>query len=770
MLHELDHLHFGQSSSHSRPLGHSPADYRHILSFSDTTILSDNNVNPHNTSTLENTNCKAERIWVTHFVYLLPTITVPTKLTYVFPSILPVKKKTLRGQKQLACPYLPYFWVPNQMALKEEDKHGVFQGKPIDLLLNPCWVEAVNSRVAEITLFCTTGLPTDIIIEVDSMSFHLHKFPLMSRSGKIARLIAENNEEEICRHSLSDIPGGPETFELAAKFCYGMKLEITSLNVAALHCIAEYLEMTEDFGEGNLLKKTDGYLNQEVLRSWKDSVLTLQSCEAFIPQAEELQIVKKCVDSIAMKACTDPGLIGWPVREHEGLHSPGGSILWNGISTGARHRHPQLDWWYEDIAGLRLPLYRLVISAMEEKGIRAENIAGALVYYAKKSIPGLTRRHTGNASAGLPLGSAPPESTQRDILETIESLLPAHKNIVSSRFLFGLLRTAIILNASASCRSNLERRIGMQLEQASLDDLLIPSYSYTVETLYDIECVQRILQHCLFFDQQVPESIQQGFEEGAFIGSPSLTPLTKVGKLLDAFLAEVAPDVNLKVEKFQSLAESLPNYARIYNDGLYRAIDIFLKAHPWLTELERERLCSIMDCQKLTLEACTHAAQNERLPLRVVVQVLFFEQLQLRNAIAGSYIAADAADPARPSRLNPISDFVTLGSLVHGGESWNGAVRENQVLRMDMETIKSKVNELELECSTMRQAIQKIDKPKGIGSGKAWNFMSKKFGCKFKMQVCDSQERTIVAGPGSDGGGSLDAARRPKHRRSFSLT
>lgn len=28
-----------------------------------------------------------------------------------------------------------------------------------------------------------------------------------------------------------------------------------------------------------------------------------------------------------------------------------------------------------------------------------------------------------------------------------------------------------------------------------------------------------------------------------------------------------------------------------------------------------------MDCQKLTLEACTHAAQNERLPLRVVVQV-----------------------------------------------------------------------------------------------------------------------------------------------------
>jgi len=35
-----------------------------------------------------------------------------------------------------------------------------------------------------------------------------------------------------------------------------------------------------------------------------------------------------------------------------------------------------------------------------------------------------------------------------------------------------------------------------------------------------------------------------------------------------------------------------------------------------------------------------HAAQNERLPLRAVVQVLFFEQLQLRHAIAGMLVVA----------------------------------------------------------------------------------------------------------------------------------
>lgn len=35
------------------------------------------------------------------------------------------------------------------------------------------------------------------------------------------------------------------------------------------------------------------------------------------------------------------------------------------------------------------------------------------------------------------------------------------------------------------------------------------------------------------------------------------------------------------------------------------------------------------------MEACTHAAQNERLPLRVVVQVLFFEQARATTSGGG---------------------------------------------------------------------------------------------------------------------------------------
>ncbi|KAH9301495.1 hypothetical protein KI387_013078, partial [Taxus chinensis] len=616
--------------------------------------------------------------------------------------------------------------------------------------------------------FCTTGLPSDIIIEVEEMSFHLHKFPLMSRCGKLSRLIPEtpdDDEEGSCHITLHDTPGGADAFEHAAKFCYGVKLELTPFNLTPLRCAAEYLEMTEEFGEGNLISITDGFLNHVVLRSWNDSVQTLQGCECLMPLAEELNIVKKCVDSICMKACTDPHLFGWPMTEGmgiQGMQSPGGNVLWNGINRGPRQRAAGSDWWYEDIAVLSLPFYKRVISAMEAKGIGQESITGAVMYYAKKFIPGLTRR---GIATTLPLNYSAPETDQREFLETIENLLPDHRDGNTTKFLFGLLRTANILDASDSCKRRLERRIGFQLDQATLDDLLMPSYSYTVETLYDIDCVQRILQHFLSNQQDAESAVAHphGYEDGSFMGSPLLTPMLMVGKLIDGYLAEVAPDGNLKPAKFQMLAEALPDYSRVFDDGLYRAIDVYLKAHPWVREEEREKICSIMDCQKLTLEACTHAAQNERLPLRVVVQVLFFEQLQLRNAIAASFLPPDA-----PSHFNPVTDLALSGP--GDGDKWNNANanvrRENQLLKMDMDTMRSRVHELERVCSTMRHALHKIEKPKGESSktsgSSSWNLMSKKLGCKFRMQVCDSQERKVIDGK------SVERARRATHRHNLS--
>jgi len=52
---------------------------------------------------------------------------------------------------------------------------------------------------------------SDIKIKVEQMTFHFHKFPLVSRSGRLAKLVEEmlkedDNEESSRCHQLVDIP------------------------------------------------------------------------------------------------------------------------------------------------------------------------------------------------------------------------------------------------------------------------------------------------------------------------------------------------------------------------------------------------------------------------------------------------------------------------------------------------------------------------------------------------------------------------------------
>ncbi|KAG9147230.1 hypothetical protein Leryth_018205 [Lithospermum erythrorhizon] len=608
------------------------------------------------------------------------------------------------------------------------------------------------------TWFCASGLPSDVVVEVGEMSFHLHKFPLLSRSGAMEKKIAEASEkrEDGSVIQLPDIPGGAKAFELIAKFCYGVKLELTAANVVYLRCAAEHLEMTEEYEEGNLISLTDMFLNQVVLQSWKDSMKALQTCDDILPYAEDLHIVKKCIDSLAAKACTDPNLFGWPMVEHSGpMQSPGGSVLWNGISTGARPKNSTPDWWFEDAATLSFSLYKRLISAMKSRGIKEEILAGSLTYYAKKYLPGVNRRHSSSESNNrlAPVSTSLSEEDQKLLLEDIELLLPGQKGLVSTKILFGLLRTAKILRANTTIISNLERRIGMQLDQATLEDLLMPNFSYSMETLYDVECVQRILEHFLAMDQ-ITGGASPSSVDDQLMGSPSLTPITMVAKLIDGYLAEVAPDVNVKLPKFQSLAAAVPEYARPLDDGLYRAIDIYLKSHPWLGESEREQLCRLMDCQKLSLEACTHAAQNERLPLRIIVQVLFFEQLQLRTSIAGCFLVSDNLDGSRQMRSG-------MSGLNEGG--YTTAVRENQVLKVGMDNMRLRVSELEKECSNMRNEIEKLGKGK---QSSAWGNVSKKLGLRMKSQMCSAQEGSVTNQSNGDEKAKVKAR---KHKKQLSI-
>ncbi|KAG6765215.1 hypothetical protein POTOM_029239 [Populus tomentosa] len=511
------------------------------------------------------------------------------------------------------------------------------------------------------TWLCSTGLQSDVIIEIGEMSFHLHKFPLLSRSEVLENLIGEHSseDEKRCVLQLHDVPGGAKTFLLAAKFCYGIKMELTALNVVSLRCAAEYLGMSEDYGEENLITQTENFLN-EVFGSWTDSLKALETCEEVPLLAEELHIVSRCINSLAMKACADPSCLVGPCKEAATLGTQ--MALYSGMEYVLQ---PSRILWVR-IGG---------------------KVAGALMYYAKRHLPLLGRKssmESGNYAASRSTISATSEADQRSLLEEIVELLPDQKGVTPSNFLLRLLRTAMIIHASPSCRENLEKRVGTQLDQASLQDLLIPNSGYSVETLYDIDCVQRILDHFMLIYRDDPTSNYVEHEGQITESSHSLIPITMVANLIDSYLAEVASDVNLKLAKFQSLAAAVPDYARPIDDGIYRAIDIYLKAHPWLTDSEREQLCRLMNCQKFSLEASTHAAQNERLPLRVIVQVLFFEQLRLRTSV--------------------------LAGAIHG--------------RIMVDDMKERVSELEKECLSMKQEIEKLGKTK-VSS---WNILLRKFG------------------------------------------
>ncbi|KAL5990610.1 hypothetical protein ACLOJK_011513 [Asimina triloba] len=545
-------------------------------------------------------------------------------------------------------------------------------------------------------------------------------FPLLSRSCVLEKMIADYSGEEgtTCILELHGIPGSAKAFELIAKFCYGVKIEVTALNVVCLRCAAEYLRMTEEYGEGNLIAQTEAFLN-EIFSSWKDSLKALEACEDVFQEAEELHIVSRCINSLAMKACADPSLFGWPIPGQSSTQSPSGSTLWNGIGSGSKPKSVGEDWWYEDVSSLSFHLYKRLILDVESRGLKPESIAGSLMFYAKRYLPGLSRHssfrdYTIRVVPG-PSVSAPSESDQRSLLEEIVGLLPMKKGVASTKFLLGLLRTSMILHASASCRENLEKRVGAQLDEAALEDLLIPNVGYSVETLYDIDCIQRILDHFMQVDKSTAGSPAPIVDEGQLMGSPSLTPMTMVAKLVDGYLSEVAPDANLKFPKFQSLAAVIPEYARSLDDGIYRAIDIYLKAHPWLTDSEREQLCRLMNCQKLSLEACTHAAQNERLPLRVVVQVLFFEQLRLRTSIAGWFFVSDNLENGQGQQGSlPNSKNDASAQAENGCES-----KEIQAICMD--DMKLRVSELEKECLNMRKEIEKLGKSKVLANKNAFN-------------------------------------------------
>lgn len=388
------------------------------------------------------------------------------------------------------------------------------------------------------------------------------QFPLINASPFLRNLIGKYScdEHNLCNFGLHGIPGGPHTFELVAKFCYSEKFELTSSNVVPVLCAAHYLEMNEDYMAENLISQAEDFLSNKVLSNWKDSITALLSCESLFHFAEDIDIISKCLDSLASMA----------------TYGPPQKPTWNGINyadvTPLKVKGSGSNWWHDEVSSMSLPLFKRFIGLLGVKGHDPANISSAVIYYWNKVHPGLNPNST-----GIWLDDV------RMLLEEMVALLPEKKGVTPTKTLLSMLSTSLMYNANVSCIQNLEKMIGAQLDESILEDLLVPnlqgpyepkhaSSSKKNESKYDIDCIQRIIEQFVEENLHVTKTTSDLQDE-----EEEFDKVAAVAKLVDEYLIMIATDANLNFQQFQSLAGAIPASARSSNDDLYYAIDVYLQ-------------------------------------------------------------------------------------------------------------------------------------------------------------------------------------------------
>ncbi|CAD6264217.1 unnamed protein product [Miscanthus lutarioriparius] len=393
-------------------------------------------------------------------------------------------------------------------------------------------------------------VPPDLTIRIADSIFPLHKAVMLPRCGYIRRAVAAATRDPSAavELDLSALPGGADAFEKAARYCYSANFEKA----------AAFLDMQHP---ADLARRVDEFLAQAALRALPSAVAVLHSCEALLPAAEELGVVRRAADAVALRIC------------NEALFST---------------RTPP-GWWTAELAALSPASFKKVATALRCRRADPGVLANAASAYAELAL-------------AVVLADPRDREDQRALLESVVDVLPSASDApIPAAFLCGLLHAAVTTEASAAPprRGGVGKRA--EPEGASL-------------------------------------SGRAESDRGA---------MEKVARTVDELEAELATEESLAISKFVGVAGAVPKEARASHDSVYRAVDIYLKTHPALDEIEREKVCSVMDPLKLSYQARLHASQNKRLPLQAVLSALYYDQLKLRSGADDGWDTQTAAGKAR---------------------------------------------------------------------------------------------------------------------------
>ncbi|KAJ4886954.1 BTB/POZ domain-containing protein [Raphanus sativus] len=464
------------------------------------------------------------------------------------------------------------------------------------------------------------SLLCDLQINIDQeFTFFVNQDLMSEYSGFLRKLIKQSNKKKKNHKNgrtiiqVQNFPGGPDGFDLVSRFCYsnGGGISIDVSNVSILYCSSLFLEMTEILCSSNLSLQTEKFLEGMFYWSWNDIVSCLKSCERVFLHADSYGLVDKLVFGVLAKIAQNSDMsqvfASSSTSSSASASSMSPETAKNRSDSDKRSTSRSFscktsnEWWFDDMSSLGPKVIERLIKNLGafDQDNDSLVLTRFLLHYLK------TKVHSKSNSKLEYSGLAN---------TAVQGVIFAAKTSFSCRKILWVLRVLSGFSISKESRTGLERVIGEMLDQATLDDLLIPTGGKRDKGFYDVDLVVRLLKvfvrNCSSTKEE-DESLR----------------IRRMGKLIDEYLREISPDQNLKVSKFLEVAESLPDSARDWFDGLFRAIDIYLESHPNLLSEDRTKLCRCLNYKKLTLETCKQLAKNPKIPPNIAVQALKSQQL-----------------------------------------------------------------------------------------------------------------------------------------------
>ncbi|KAJ4887102.1 BTB/POZ domain-containing protein [Raphanus sativus] len=435
---------------------------------------------------------------------------------------------------------------------------------------------------------------SDLQVDINGEeTIFLNKKIICKYSGTLRKLLgtSTSSSNSNLKVIFNDFPGGAESFELVSRFCYSNgQFTVVPSNVVLFHCAAKLMEVIE------VLEQTEKCMQEIRSWAWSEVLLGLKQCQELQTSSDTDSWAAKLMDVLVEKLClaieVSPSSAASACSP-----SPDSSVLrfsCDSKSTESfKNGSSRIPWWFDEVLVLSPGLVATLLKLMIARKFDNLTISRFLFYYQKAKF------------------CSAPSNEKREILETtIDTLYVLDRSCVPYKSLFSLLRLALGSNINKSVMNKLELMIGQQLDQATLDNLLVPS-PLKSSHLYYVNLVLR-------------------FAKAFFSEAKRGSQVKKVASLVDQYIAEVAPDPCLKPSKFLSLLTLIPDIARESHEDIYRAIDMFLEAHAGLTNGEKLRLIRTISYEKLSAESRAHVSRNTKFQAIQTADLKQHKQLILR--------------------------------------------------------------------------------------------------------------------------------------------